>query len=134
MKDSGLITEKLGGLPKQLQKMLLRQIIVASVLFLFLVYYYSLALGLSLLIGFGAVLGGFVLSFPIAKINVKGQPASSVIVNIIKAELVKLIFIIVALWLGFKFYTDIQPFGLVLGLAISALMSGLAISKLDKLS
>jgi len=129
-----LITEKLGGLPKQLKKMLLRQVIVASVLFLFLVYYYSLALGLSLLIGFGAVLGGFVLSFPIAKINVKGQPASSVIVNIIKAELVKLIFIIVALWLGFKFYTDIQPFGLVLGLAISALMSGLAISKLDKLS
>ena len=134
MKDSGLITEKLGGLPKQLKKMLLRQAIVASVLFLFLVYYYSLALGLSLLIGFGAVLGGFVLSFPIAKINVKGQPASSVIVNIIKAELVKLIFIIVALWLGFKFYMDIQPFGLVLGLAISALMSGLAISKLDKLS
>ena len=134
MKDFDLITEKLGGLPKQLKKMLLRQMIVASVLFLFLVYYYSLALGLSLLIGFGAVLGGFVLSFPIAKINVKGQPASSVIVNIIKAELVKLIFIIVALWLGFKFYTDIQPFGLVLGLAISALMSGLAISKLDKLS
>ena len=134
MKDFDLITEKLGGLPKQLKKMLLRQVIVASVLFLFLVYYYSLALGLSLLIGFGAVLGGFVLSFPIARINVKGQPASSVIVNIIKAELVKLIFIIVALWLGFKFYTDIQPFGLVLGLAISALMSGLAISKLDKLS
>jgi len=134
MKDFDLITEKLGGLPKQLKKMLLRQVIVASVLFLFLVYYSSLALGLSLLIGFGAVLGGFVLSFPIAKINVKGQPASSVIINIIKAELVKLIFIIVALWLGFKFYTDIQPFGLVLGLAISALMSGLAISKLDKLS
>lgn len=134
MIDFNLITEKLGGLPKQLKKMLLRQAIVASVLFLFLVYYYSLALGLSLLIGFGAVLGGFVLSFPIAKINVKGQPASSVIVNIIKAELVKLIFIIVALWLGFKFYMDIQPFGLVLGLAISALMSGLAISKLDKLS
>jgi ATP synthase protein I len=134
MIDFDLITEKLGGLPKQLKKMLLRQAIVASVLFLFLVYYYSLALGLSLLIGFGAVLGGFVLSFSIAKINVKGQPASSVIVNIIKAELVKLIFIIVALWLGFKFYIDIQPFGLVLGLAISALMSGLAISKLDKLS
>ena len=134
MIDFDLITEKLGGLPKQLKKMLLRQAIVASVLFLFMVYYYSLALGLSLLIGFGAVLGGFVLSFPIAKINVKGQPASSVIVNIIKAELVKLIFIIVALWLGFKFYIDIQPFGLVLGLAISALMSGLAISKLDKLS
>ena len=134
MKDFDLITEKLGRLPKQSKKMFLRQLIVASVLFIFLAYTYSLPLGLSLLIGFGAVLGGFVLSFPIAKINIKGQPASSVIVNIIKAELVKLIFIIVALWLGFKFYTDIQPFGLVLGLAISALMSGLAISKLDKLN
>ena len=134
MKDFDLITEKLGRLPKQSKKMFLRQLIVASVLFIFLAYTYSLALGLSLLIGFGAVLGGFVLSFPIAKINIKGQPASSVIVNIIKAELVKLIFIIVALWLGFKFYTDIQQFGLVLGLAISALMSGLAISKLDKLN
>ncbi|MDA0670570.1 MAG: ATP synthase subunit I [Proteobacteria bacterium] len=134
MKDFDLITEKLGRLPKQSKKMFLRQLIVASVLFIFLAYTYSLALGLSLLIGFGAVLGGFVLSFPIAKINIKGQPASSVIVNIIKAELVKLIFIIVVLWLGFKFYTDIQPFGLVLGLAISALMSGLAISKLDKLN
>jgi ATP synthase protein I len=39
MKDFDLITEKLGGLPKQLKKMLLRQVIVASVLFLFLVYY-----------------------------------------------------------------------------------------------
>ena len=34
--------------------------------------------------------------------------------------------------MGSGFMHDIQPFGLVLGLAISALMSGLAISKLDK--
>ena len=127
-----LFTAKLGGLPQQIKKMVLRQLIVATILFLLLVINYSMALGMSLLIGFGSVIGGFLLAFPIAKTNIKGQPGSAVVINLIKAELVKLLFIIVTLWAAFKFYVDIQPFGLVLGLAISALMSGLAISKLDK--
>ena len=127
-----LFTAKLGGLPQQIKKMVLRQLIVATILFLLLVINYSMALGMSLLIGFGSVIGGFLLAFPIAKTNIKGQPGSAAVINLIKAELVKLLFIIVTLWAAFKFYVDIQPFGLVLGLAISALMSGLAISKLDK--
>ena len=127
-----LFTAKLGGLPQQIKKMVLRQFFVATILFLLLVINYSMALGMSLLIGFGSVIGGFLLAFPIAKTNIKGQPGSAVVINLIKAELVKLLFIIVTLWAAFKFYDDIQPFGLVLGLAISALMSGLAISKLDK--
>ena len=127
-----LFTAKLGGLPQQIKKMVLRQFIVASIIFLLLVINYSMALGMSLLIGFGSVIGGFLLAFTIAKTNIKGQPGSAVVVNLIKAELVKLLFIIITLWAAFKFYADIQPFGLVLGLAISALMSGLAISKLDK--
>jgi ATP synthase protein I len=127
-----IFTAKLGGLPQQIKKMVLRQFIVATIIFLLLVINYSMALGMSLLIGFGSVIGGFLLAFPIAKTNIKGQPASAVVVNLIKAELVKLLFIILTLWAAFKFYDDIQPFGLVLGLAISALMSGLAISKLDK--
>jgi ATP synthase protein I len=127
-----LFTAKLGGLPQQIKKMVLRQFIVAIILFLLLVINYSMALGMSLLIGFGSVIGGFLLAFPIAKTNIKGQPGSAVVVNLIKAELVKLLFIILTLWAAYKFYDDIQPFGLVLGLAISALMSGLAISKLDK--
>ncbi len=127
-----IFTAKLGGLPQQIKKMVLRQFIVASILFILLVINYSMALGMSLLIGFGSVIGGFLLAFPIAKTTIEGQPASAVVVNLIKAELVKLLFIILTLWAAFKFYDDIQPFGLVLGLAISALMSGLAISKLDK--
>lgn len=127
-----IFTAKLGGLPQQIKKMVLRQFIVATIIFLLLVINYSMALGMSLLIGFGSVIGGFLLAFPIAKTNIEGQPASSVVVNLIKAELVKLLFIILTLWAAYKFYDDIQPFGLVLGLAISALMSGLAISKLDK--
>lgn len=125
------ITEKLGGLPTQLKKMLMRQIVVAGLMFIIIVNIYSVNIAYSLLIGFGSVIGGFLLAFPIAKLNKKGQPASTVLINILKAELVKLLFIIVMLWLAFKFYGDIQPFGLVLGLAISALLSGLAISKLD---
>ena len=127
-----LFTAKLGGLPQQIKKMVLRQFIVASIIFLLLVINYSMALGMSLLIGFGSVIGSFLLAFPIAKTNFKGQPGSAVVINLIKAELVKLLFIILTLWAAYKFYDDIQPFGLVLGLAISALMSGLAISKLDK--
>ena len=127
-----IFTAKLGGLPQQIKKIVLRQFIVATIIFLLLVINYSMALGMSLLIGFGSVIGGFLLAVPIAKTNIEGQPASSVVVNLIKAELVKLLFIILTLWAAFKFYDDIQPFGLVLGLAISALMSGLAISKLDK--
>jgi len=127
-----LFTAKLGGLPQQIKKMVLRQFIVATILFLLLVINYSMALGMSLLIGFGSVIGGFLLAFPIAKTNIEGQPASAVVVNLIKAELVKLLFIILTLWAAYEFYDDMQPFGLVLGLAISALMSGLAISKLDK--
>jgi ATP synthase protein I len=119
-----IFTAKLGGLPQQIKKMVLRQFIVATIIFLLLVINYSMALGMSLLIGFGSVIGGFLLAFPIAKTNIKGQPAPAV--------MVKLLFIIITLWAAFKFYDDIQPFGLVLGLAISALMSGLAISKLDK--
>lgn len=127
-----IFTAKLGGLPQQIKKMVLRQFIVATIIFLLLVINYSMALGMSLLIGFGSVIGGFLLAFPIAKTKIEGQQASAVVVNLIKAELVKLLFIILTLWAAFKFYDDIQPFGLVLGLAISALMSGLAISKLDK--
>ena len=125
-------TVKLGGLPKQIKKMMFRQLVMASILFVLLVINYSMAHGVSLLIGFGAVIGGFFLAFPIAKTSIKGQPASKVVVNLLKAELVKLLFIIFTLWAAFKFYVDIPPFGLVLGLAISALMSGLAISRLDK--
>jgi ATP synthase protein I len=78
-----------------------------------------------------SVILGVIIALPFAKINIKGQAAGQVIINVIKAELIKLATIFVVLYLAFKFYGDIQPFSLVLGLAISALLSGLAISKLD---
>ena len=125
------LIEKLEGAPKQLKKMLLRQFIVLSILFVVSYYIYSIELALSIVLGFVAVIVGIVISTPLAKLKTKGLSASSVLVNILKAELVKLGVIILLLWLSFKFYSNLIPFGLMLGLIISALMSGLAISKLD---
>jgi ATP synthase protein I len=125
------LIEKLEGVPKQLKKMLLRQFIVLSILFVLSYYIYSIELALSIVLGFVAVIFGIVISTPLAKLKTKGLSASSVLVNILKAELVKLGVIILLLWLSFKFYSNLIPFGLMLGLIISALMSGLAISKLD---
>ena len=125
------LIEKLEGVPKQLKKMLLRQFIVLSILFVLTYFIYSIELALSIVLGFVAVIVGIVISTPLAKLKTKGLSASSVLVNILKAELVKLGVIILLLWLSFKFYSNLIPFGLMLGLIISALMSGLAISKLD---
>jgi len=125
------LIEKLEGVPKQLKKMLLRQFIVLSILFVLSYCIYSIELALSIVLGFVAVIVGIVISTPLAKLKRKGLSASSVLVNILKAELVKLGVIILLLWLSFKFYSNLIPFGLMLGLIISALMSGLAISKLD---
>ena len=125
------LIEKLEGVPKQLKKMLLRQFIVLSILFVLSYFIYSIELALSIVLGFVAVIVGIVISTPLAKLKTKGLSASSVLVNILKAELVKLGVIILLLWLSFKFYSNLIPFGLMLGLIISALMSGLAISKLD---
>ena len=125
------LIEKLEGVPKQLKKMLLRQFIVLSVLFVLSYYIYSIELALSIVLGFVAVIVGIVISTPLAKLKTKGLSASSVLVNILKAELIKLGVIILLLWLFFKLYSNLIPFGLMLGLIISALMSGLAISKLD---
>jgi ATP synthase protein I len=125
------LIEKLEGVPKQLKKMLLRQFIVLSILFVLSYYISSIELALSIVLGFFAVIVGIVISTPLAKLKTKGLSASSVLINILKAELVKLGVIILLLWLSFKFYSNLIPFGLMLGLIISALMSGLAISKLD---
>ena len=125
------LIEKLEGVPKQLKKMLLRQFIVLSILFVLSYFIFSIELALSIVLGFVAVIVGIMISTPLAKLKTKGLSASSVLVNILKAELVKLGVIILLLWLSFKFYSNLIPFGLMLGLIISALMSGLAISKLD---
>ena len=60
------------------------------------------------------------------------KEAATVLVNLLKAEAVKIVIIVVLLFIAFKVYKQLVPFALIAGLAASALFSGAAMSKLDK--
>lgn len=62
----------------------------------------------------------------------RSNEAATVLVNLLKAEAVKIVIIIVLLFIMFKVYKQLVPFALIAGLAASALFSGAAMSKLDK--
>ncbi len=86
--------------------------------------------GASALIGGAAVIVAAYIASKIAQR--KSLEATAVLVNLLKAEAVKVLIIIVLLFLGFKAYKQLVPFALIIGLAAAALVSGAAISKLDK--
>ncbi len=60
------------------------------------------------------------------------KEAATVLVNLLKAEAVKIVIIVVLLFITFKVYRQLVPFALIAGLAAAALFSGAAMSKLDK--
>ncbi len=60
------------------------------------------------------------------------KEAATVLVNLLKAEAVKIVIIVVLLFITFKVYKQLVPFALIAGLAAAALFSGAAMSKLDK--
>jgi ATP synthase protein I len=76
-----------------------------------------------------AILGGFSVlagSFSGARF-VRGKSdagAAGVIVNVLKAEAIKILVIVVMLFATFKFYAELVPVALIGGLAVSALFAG----------
>ncbi len=60
------------------------------------------------------------------------KEAATVLVNLLKAEAVKIVIIVVLLFITFKVYRQLVPFALIAGLAAAALFSGAAMSKLDR--
>ena len=86
--------------------------------------------------GVSALLGGAVViiaAFIASKIaQRKSVEAAAVLVNLLKAEAVKVLIIIVLLFITFKVYKQLVPFALIIGLAAAALVSGAAMSKLDE--
>jgi ATP synthase protein I len=78
--------------------------------------------------GFAVIIGVFVAS-KIAQRN--KQDATAVLINLLKAEAVKVLVIFVLLLITFKVYKQLVPFALIIGLAVAALVSGAAMSKLD---
>jgi ATP synthase protein I len=85
--------------------------------------------GISALLGGAAVIVG---AWFAAKIAVRAQAKAdptAVLLNMLKAEAVKILIIAVLLFAVFKLYQSLVPFALIAGLAAAALFSGAALAK-----
>ncbi|MDP8566233.1 ATP synthase subunit I [Methylophilus aquaticus] len=84
---------------------------------------------ISALLGGTSVIAG---AWTAAKIAEKGQSnmqATAALLNLLKAEAVKILLIAIILFVIFKFYHSLVPFALIAGLAAAALFSGAALAK-----
>jgi ATP synthase protein I len=111
-------------------KMLRLQLIATSTVVVASLVISGLHAGISALLGGAAVIIAAFIASKIAQR--KSVEAAAVLVNLLKAEAVKVLIIIVMLFVTFKVYKQLVPFALIIGLAGAALVSGAAMSKLDK--
>ena len=132
MNELQAITEKLDFLPITYKKMIVRQLIFGFLAAIVLGFIFTIHTGLSLLAGIMPVVLGVIVASPIATKKNKNN-AGSVIINALKAEAVKIFLVLGLLWLEFKFYSELVPIALVVGLIVAALISGMAISDMDKI-
>lgn len=112
-------------------KMLKIQLIATTVLAVVLVFLFGQSAAISALMGGLSVMCGAYCASLVGRRKLGSQEASAVLVNLLKAEAVKIAVIIVLLLLIFKFYSQLVPFALIAGLAASALFSGVALSKIN---
>lgn len=111
-------------------KMLKIQLIATVAVAVLLLITSGLHAAISAVFGGSAVLIGASIASLIAKLGAKNEDPTAILVNLLKAEAVKIIMIIVLLIIVFKVYTHLVPFALIAGLAAAALFSGAALSKL----
>ena len=110
--------------------MLRLQVIATFVLVIVLLAVYGLHAGVSSLIGGGSVI---IAAFVASKIVKTEQTTpSAALFSLLKAELVKILIIIVVLLIAFNMYQQLVSPALIGGLAAAALISGAATSKLNK--
>lgn len=112
-------------------KMLKIQLIAITILAIILFFMFGAQYATSALLGgFAVIVGSFFASL-ISKKSIDQQNASAVLINLLKAEAVKIVTIVFLLFLAFKFYLHLIPFALIGGLAVTAIFSGAALSKLN---
>ena len=75
-----------------------------------------------------------VVAIPIANLKKNKRSPGSIVISALKAEAVKIAVIFIALWLVYKFYVQLVPIALVIGLILSVLISCLAISDIDNIN
>ena len=83
-----------------------------------------------------AIAGGLAVtlaSFIASKVAVsKRQDAASVLGSMLKAELIKIVLIVLFLYIAIIKFEDLVPWALIIGLAAAAIISGASISKRSK--
>lgn len=85
----------------------------------------------SALLGGLAVILGTLAAAKVAQRGYAKQDASAILMNLLKAEAVKVLVIVVALFMIFKLYHALVPLALIAGVAVSALISGAGLSKIN---
>jgi ATP synthase protein I len=99
----------------------------------FVVIVFGLDAGISVLIGLMSVIAGMMIGSRIAHRTSKSKEPFGIVINMLKAEAVKIIVVITVLWIAFKFYKALVPLALIVGLAVAAILSGASIVKLNKI-
>ncbi len=112
-------------------KMLRSQAIATTVVALIAVVFFGQHAGISSVLGGLSVILAAFVAVKIAEKSNHKKDASAILINLLKAEAVKIILIVVLLFIVFKVYKQLVPFALIAGLAAAALFSGAAITKLD---
>lgn len=106
--------------------------LIATLAVAIVAYFLSgLNAGISATLGGVSVLIGAYMASMVVKRGEGAADASAILVNLLKAEAVKILVIIVLLVVIFIFYKQLVPFALIAGLAAAALFSGAALSKLN---
>ncbi|MGB4812927.1 MAG: ATP synthase subunit I [Methylophilaceae bacterium] len=111
-------------------KMLKIQLVATFVVVLLAMLISGLNAGFSAALGGLSVVLGALAASAIAKSGEKKKDPTAVLVNILKAEAVKILVIVVLLAIIFNVYKQLVPYALITGLAAAALFSGAALSKL----
>jgi len=125
------VNKKKGLFPPYVKNMLIKLSTISTILALIVLGFFGLHAGISVLSGTFVVIIGLTISTPIANKSRGTNEASSIVMDALKAEGVKILIIILLLWAIFNFYDDKVPLAIIFGLAIAAIFSGIGLTKID---
>jgi len=123
--------KKKGLFPPYVKNMLIKLSSISVISALIVSGFFGLHAGISVLSGALVVIIGLIVSTPIANKSRGTNKASSIVMDALKAEGVKILIIILLLWVIFNFYEDKVPLAIVFGLAIAAIFSGIGLIKIE---
>ena len=123
--------KKKGLFPPYVKNMLIKLSSISVISALIVSGFFGLHAGISVLSGALVVIIGLIVSTPIANKSRGTNKASSIVMDALKAEGVKILIIILLLWVIFNFYEDKVPLAIVFGLAIAAIFSGIGLTKIE---